>query len=214
MRLSSPVYTNTSYRNPPKTQPQKGETIGICKPKLAALPASSKSPATYPEIIPPRREHLSPIPHGITHQPRPKISRHIHRIPRLPTKARSEPKNQKEQPQRKQLPCSDIALVLEREDHKHEQCAGDELGEKHVRPRQEGLRVRAEDAGRGGLGRRHGADAVPLDVVDARNVVGVHDARAAEAAQELRQEEDGEALPRELAQEAVREGDGGVEVAA
>ena len=46
--LSSPVYTKTSYKKPPNTHPQNGETIGICTwtsaPLLQAAPYHTHSP--------------------------------------------------------------------------------------------------------------------------------------------------------------------------
>ena len=212
--LSSPVYTKTSYKKPPNTQPQNGETTGVYT--WTSAPALQPSPSTsntHPEIITPRTPHLAPIPQRITHQPRPKVPRQIQRIPRLEPETRSQPKNQKEQHQREQLPGPKVRIVLQREDHEHEQRAGDEFGEKHARARQEGLGVRAEDAGGGGLGGGHGAHAVAFAIVDGGDVVGVDDAGGAEAAEELGEEEDGEASPGEASEEAVAEGDGGVEVA-
>ena len=75
------------------------------------------------------------------------------------------------------------------------------------------LGVRAEDASSRGFGRGHGAHAVAFEVVDGGDVVGVDDAGGAEAAEELGEEEDREAPPGEPSEEAVREGDGRVEVA-
>lgn len=129
--------------------------------------------------------------------------------------ASAYPKDQEEQGQRGERAGADVVVVLEREDDEHQDGRGDELGEKHAGARHEGGRVRAEDAGAGRVGvAGHGAHAVTLVVVDGRVVVAVHDGRRAHGAQHLRGGVDGEFPPRELAEDAVGEGYGGVDVAA
>lgn len=104
--------------------------------------------------------------------------------------------------------------VFEREDDEHQEYACDELAEELAGLCHKGLWVCAEGAGCG-VGRgRYGAQVVPLEVVDGGDVVGVHDARPDQAAEDLGGEVDGEAAPGELPEETVAEGYGGVEVCA
>lgn len=107
-----------------------------------------------------------------------------------------------------------LTRVFESKDDEHQQRARNDLAEELARLCEEGLRVRAEDGGCGVRGRRDGAQVVALDKVDGGDVVCVDDARAHEAAEELRDQVHGEAPPGELAVQAVAEGDGGVEVCA
>lgn len=149
-----------------------------------------------------------PIPQHIRHQPGPKVPRQINRIPGLPPKASSNTKDDKEQSQRRQGPRAEIPIVLQREDHEHEDRARQELGEELARLRHELGRVGTEDAGC--CGRRvawHGAEMGPAFVdVDGGFVVAIDDGGAAHGAEELGEQVDGEFVPGEAAEDAVGEG--------
>lgn len=152
----------------------------------------------------------------VRHQPRTEIPRQINSISRLPPKASADTEDDKEQPQRRQRPSSDIPIVLERIDQKHQQRARDELGEELPRLGHELGRVRAEDAS-AGVGRvaGDGADAgAAFEGVDGGLVVGVDDAGGAHGAQDLGEGVGGELAPGEFAEDAVGEGDGWVDVGA
>lgn len=83
--------------------------------------------------------------------------------------------------------------VFEGEDDEHEECAGDEFAEELASFGHKGLRVRAEYGSGGVWCGGDGAQIVPFEVVDCRDVVCVDDAGADEAAEELCGEVDGEA---------------------
>lgn len=107
-----------------------------------------------------------------------------------------------------------LTWVLEREDDEHQQRAGNEFTEELARLRHKRLRIRAENARRRVWSRWNGAQVVPLEEVDCGDVVRVHDAAPDEAAEDLRNEVDGEPSPGELAEETVAECYCGVEVCA
>src|SRR5579871_5160922 len=60
------------------------------------------------------------VPQKVTHQPRPKISRKIDSITSLPSETSSNSKNDKEESQRCQITSSNIPIILECINTKHE----------------------------------------------------------------------------------------------
>lgn len=111
----------------------------------------------------------------------PKDCQRSTHISGVPTKARAKTKDQKEQRQRK--PCSTraetplIAIILQREDDKHQDRARNKLAKELTRFRQVCLRIRAKDSSSGIHSRRYGADAgAAFEGVDAVDVVGVYHA--------------------------------------
>lgn len=129
-------------------------------------------------------------------------------IPSLPSKASPNSEDQKEQSQWKPRPtCGKLTLItiiLQRENHEHQERAGDELVEEHARFRHIALRVGAEDASSGSLGRRNGS-ATAFEGVDAVNVIDVDHAGGKEATKELCEEVEWEAAPGQFAEDAVCE---------
>lgn len=156
------------------------------------------------------------ISNPVSKQSGTEISSQINGISSLPTESSTNAKDQEEQRKRYEVPGSEIRIVLEREDDKHQHRAGDDFRENLARLGQEGLRIRAEDAGGGVVGkpgdRADGAAA--LELVDGGLVVAVDNGRGAEAAHDLRACVDGELPPREFAVQAIDERDGWVEVSA
>ena len=157
-----------------------------------------------------------PVSNDVAEESRTKVSSQINGVTSFPSEARSKAKDEEEQGEREPISPAFrdtvICVILQSQDHKHKDSAGDELGEEHARFRHEGGGVRAEDA-RGGIrGRWHCADTVTFVGIDGVDVVAVNDACGHETTEDLRNEIHGEAPPWEPAEVAVCEGDGWVQV--
>jgi len=97
-----------------------------------------------------------------------------------------------------------VTLILQRENHKHQNRTGDKLGEELTGRRHKRLRVRAEYPSCCCLTRRYRPNPVALELVDRIEVVRIDDSRADKTAQNLRDEIDRKASPGELAVYAHR----------
>jgi hypothetical protein len=53
--------------------------------------------ASHPKVVSARTPHLRAVTHSITHQPRPKVTRDVYGVARLPPKARSKTENKEEE---------------------------------------------------------------------------------------------------------------------
>lgn len=110
--------------------------------------------------------------------------------------------------------CGVRTWIFESKDDEHQECACDDFAEELAGFCNETLRVCAEYCG-GGVGSWwHGAQIVALEVINGGDVIGVYDARANEAAEDLGDEVNGEAPPGELPKETVAEGYSWIEVCA
>lgn len=101
-----------------------------------------------------------------------------------------------------------VGVILEGENHEHEDAASDELFEELAGLGQIVRWVSGENAGGSVGGWWHGADIVAFNSVDAVDVVGVDDASGEEAANELTEDIERHASPWQLAQDAAGEGHG------
>ena len=142
--------------------------------------------------------HLGPIPNGIAHQPRSKVSRKVHRIAGLKSEARAKAPDQEEEANGQDERVADgarVRHVLQGEDDEHEDRRLDRLGPELGVGRHEGLRVGAEDSRGSSLAWGNGPNAWSFDVVDGVVVVAVDDAGGEEASEELSEEVEREAFP-------------------
>lgn len=170
--------------------------------------------ANSPEVVVSSLEDLSAVAQEIRHQSWTKVTGQVDGISGFPAEAGTDTENDEEETQRCQWARTDVALILQGVDHEHEQRAGDEFGEELTRLGHEGLWVCAEDSGRGGVAVSwDGADVGSTFVdVDGGFVVCVDDGRGAHGAKDLGEGVDGEFSPGEFAEDAVGEGDCGVEM--
>lgn len=140
------------------------------------------------------------------------VTSQVNGIASLPTEAGTDTEDEEEECNGHVLAGVSTLGVDEGEDDKDEDAAGDKLGPEHGLAGHELGRVRAEDAGGGGVA-DDGAHGAALEVVDGVVVVAIHDEGASHGAQQLAHEVDGELAPRVAAVEAVDEGHDGVKVA-
>jgi hypothetical protein len=120
------------------------------KDKHIIQPPTKRSPTERrhhrnPKVIVPRRPNLVSIPKEVTHESGTKVSCKINRIASLPTKASTDAEDDEEQAQRRQVPCTDVAIILQRVDAEHENCASDEFREELAGLCHECCGVGAED---------------------------------------------------------------------
>lgn len=101
-----------------------------------------------------------------------------------------------------------VGVVLQGEDHEHEDAASDELFKELAGLGQVVGWVSGEDASGGVGGRWNSADVVAFNCVDAVDVVGVDNTSCEEAADELTKNVERHASPWELAQDTAGEGHG------
>jgi hypothetical protein len=104
-----------------------------------------------------------------------------------------------------------VAGILECENDKHQQCAGNELGEELVGLSKKRLRICAEDGRSSILRGRHCSKTV-LKVIDRGYVIGINNPTANESTKELRNKVYRESPPWELSEQTVAESDGRIEV--
>lgn len=101
-----------------------------------------------------------------------------------------------------------VGVILQGEDHEHEDAASDELFKELAGFGQVVRWVSGENAGSGVGGRWDRADIVAFNSVDAVDVVGVDDASCEKTANELTEDIERHASPWQLAQDAAGEGHG------
>lgn len=139
-------------------------------------------------------------------------------ITRLNTKACSDSEDQEKQPKRKPIASSAghsvICVVLEGENHKHQDSTGDELGEEHAGFSHVRLGIRAKNSRCRCRARRHCADSMAFESIYVVDVVAVYDAGSDQTAQKLREEVHRKPSPWELAEKAIGESDCWVQVRA
>lgn len=223
-----PVKMKTSYKNPPKAQPQNGATMGICSNMVSNNESciitvkkggpgetkEKKRDTAYPEIVTACGPHFMAISNHERHQSGAKVTSKVDGITSLPAEASANAKDEEEEAKRHQVSGSNVVGIGQGEDDEHEDAAGDELGEEHARPSHERSWIRAKDA-RGGGRAGHGSDAsAALKGIESRLVVGVHNSSAHHGSQELSKGIDGELSPRVAAVQTVGKGHRWVEVTA
>ena len=112
------------------------------------------------------------------HQSWSKITGKVDGISCLPAKASADAEYQEEQPQWKPRPrCRElplVAIILQRNDDKYQDRAGDEFVKEHASLRHVRLRVCAEYAGHCGLRGRYCANAKAFSCVDAVDIIDVY----------------------------------------
>jgi hypothetical protein len=106
-----------------------------------------------------------------------------------------------------------VARILQCEDDKHQQCAGDKLREELTGLCKKSLRICAE-YGRRCLWRRRYSPKTTFEVIDRRYVIGVHNAASDKPTKDLGDEVDREPSPWKLSKETVSQGDGWVQICA
>lgn len=169
----------------------------------------------YPKVVVASRPHIL-VSNSVGKQPRTKVTRKIDRETSLPAEAATDTEHEEEESEREPIAATlgdaVVGIIFEGEDDEHEDRTGDEFREELVGATDEGLGICCEDTCRGGGRWRRGADSDTFIVVDGGNVVGVNDGGGSETAHDLSEEVHGESSPWELAEQAVGEGRGGVEV--
>jgi hypothetical protein len=152
------------------------------------------------------------IPNKVGEQSWAKISSKIDRIARLPSESRTNAKDQKEQHEWSEVSCTEVAVILQCEDHEHKYRACDELGEELTSLRHKSLGIRAEyTSGRVLSGNSPNIRAA-LVKVDGGLVVAVNDRSATEAACYLSASICRQFTPGELPEHTVCESDSRIQV--
>ena len=103
-----------------------------------------------------------------------------------------------------------VGVILECEDHEHEDRAGQELFEELSGLGSEVRWIGSEDAGRGGVSTDR-SDTVTFNHVDSVDVVGVYDTSSQECSKDLCDPVHWQTSPWELAEQTAGEGDGWVQ---
>lgn len=220
-----PVKMKTSYKNPPKAQPQNGATMGICSAWLATTNHASSPPkrgqagdekrkTTYPEIVTACGPHFVAISNHERHQSGTEITSKVDGITSFPAEASANAEDEEEEAKRHQVSSSNVVRVGQGENAEHEDAAGNELGEKHARPSHERGRIRAKDASGGGRASHSSDTGASLKHIESRLVVGIDDGSTRHGSQELGKGIDGELSPRVAAVQTVGKRHRWVEVTA
>jgi hypothetical protein len=152
------------------------------------------------------------IPNKVGEQSWTEISSKINRIARLPSKCGANAKYQKEKHEGSEIAGAEIAVIFQGEDHEHEYRTCNELREELAGLRHEWLGVCAEDASCRVLSGDSSNVGAAFVNINGGFVVAVDDSGATEAACHLSASICRPLTPGELAEYAVGERDGRVEM--
>lgn len=163
------------------------------------------------------RPDLRPVAHTVCQESGAKISGEIERESSLPAEAGGDTNERQAQPHGRQLSRSNVPLVSEGKDDKHEDTAWDKLREKLgcLGAGNYRSRISSKDAGGGIFAKSwNGANArTALECINRLDVVRVNNTSGRESSQNLGQGIHGKLTPRETAKDAHGEGHSWIEMA-
>lgn len=126
-------------------QPKNGAIIGtLLNGQLCHL---CPVPNDLPEIVVAGCPNLFAVSQQVRHQSWTKVSGKINGIAGFPTEAGTNPKNDEEQAERREVSRTDIAVIFQGVDQEHQQHTPNEFAEEHAGGGHELGWVGAEDTG-------------------------------------------------------------------